>query len=476
MGASLVSHSTYERLSSQDSSFVMFEHRATHMHVSAVAVFETAPLATADGGLDVGRVSKHIESRLHLIPHYRQRLRFTPLQRQPIWVDDPRFNLHYHVRHASLPRPGSRDALKTLAGRILSQHLDREKPLWEIWLIEGLEEGRFAMIAKVHHCMVDGAAGVNLMTLLLSPSPNGEVEPAPAWRPRKPPGPLRLLVDEGFRRARVPLSLLNGVRASLETPRVVWEGVKDAGDALRQALLAGFQVPADTPLNRAIGPHRRIDWHTLELVEVKDLKKRLDGTINDVVLAIVAGAVRHFLRARNAQPHGPGFRVMVPVNMRSGAQDLAASNQVSGYFLPLPIEEPDPLRRVQRIKDAMRHVKQSKVARGIELMTRFADWSGSTFMTLAGVRLASRLQPYNLIVTNVPGPQFPLYLLGARMLEVYPHLPLFENQGLGVAVMSYHGRISWGLVGDWELLPDLPVFTRAVDLAFNELREAAESL
>ena len=413
--------SAYERLSAQDSSFVMFEHRATHMHVSAVAIFETAPLATVDGGLDVGRVSRHIESRLHLIPRYRQKLAFTPVQRHPIWVDDQHFNLNYHVRHTSLPQPGDQHALKRLVGRVVSQHLDREKPLWEIWLVEGLEGGAFAMVTKVHHSMVDGAAGVNLMTLLLSASPEESAEPARPWVPRAAPAPLQLLIEEGMRRAKVPLSLLRGVRSALERPRAAWESLAETGDAVWQALRAGFQIPSHTPVNRAIGPHRRIDWYALELTEV-----------------------------------------------------LAASNHVSGYFLSLPIHEPDPLRRVARVKEDTRRLKQSKAALGIDLLTRFVDWSGSTLLTLAGVRLASRLQPYNLIVTNVPGPQYPLYLLGARMLEIYPQLPLFENQGLGVAVMSYDGKVFWGLVGDWDLVPDLSDFAGAVDAAYRELRDAAE--
>ena len=464
----------YERLSAQDSSFVMFEHRATHMHVSAVAIFETAPLATADGGLDVGRVSRHIESRLHLIPRYRQKLAFTPVQRHPIWVDDQHFNLNYHVRHTSLPQPGDQHALKRLVGRVVSQHLDREKPLWEIWLVEGLEDGAFAMVTKVHHSMVDGAAGVNLMTLLLSASPEEYTEAPHPWVPRVAPARLQLLIDEGIRRASVPLSLLRVVGSALERPRAAWESVMESGGAVWQAQRAGFRIRAHTPFNRAIGPHRRIDWYALELAEVKDLKKRLDVTVNDVVLAVVAGAVRHFLMARGVQPADLKFRIVIPVNMRSGAHDLAASNHVSGFFLSLPVHEPDPLRRVARIQEDTRRLKQSKAALGIDLLTRFADWSGSTLLTLAGVRLASRLQPYNLIVTNVPGPQYPLYLLSARMLEIYPQLPLFENQGLGVAVMSYDGRINWGLVGDWDLMPDLCGFTGAVDAAFHELLAAAE--
>jgi WS/DGAT/MGAT family acyltransferase len=447
----------YERLSTQDSSMVIFEHRTSHMHVGMVAVFEAGSLSTPAGGLDVGRMNAYIESRLHLVPRYRQKLGFIPFQGQPVWIDDDRFNFRYHVRHTSLPRPGDERALKALAGRIMSQRLDREKPLWELWLVEGL----------------DGNRGVGLLMQLLSPSPDETVEPPGHWIPSPAPSGLRLLLDEAVHRARSPATLLRGLGRALREPGKTRERLEETGIAIWEALSSGLKPPANTPLNRPIGPHRRIGWHTLELVRVKEVTTRLGGTVNDVVLAVVTGAVRRFLEKRGAQLEGIDYRVIIPVNMRPPGDDLSSANRVSAFFLSLPVADPDPGSRFERIKGDTAHLKESKAAQGIDIFTRAVDWSGSTLLTRAGVRIASRMRPYNMIVTNVPGPQFPLYLLGAPLLEVYPQLPLFESQGLGVAVMSYNGKICWGMLGDWDLVPDLDAFSEALQSSFDELRDVS---
>jgi WS/DGAT/MGAT family acyltransferase len=451
----------------------MFEGPGTHMHVATVGIFETGPLADASGGLDVERLRSYVDSRLDAFPRYRQRLSFTPMQRHPVWVDDERFNLQYHVRHTALPAPGSEEQLKALAGRILSQQLDRAKPLWEMWFVEGLEGGRFAMLTKVHHCMVDGAAGVDLLTGLLSADPEpGPLEPS-LWRPRPSPGGVELLRDELGRVLATPLSLARATRNALGRPQAAGENLLRGADAVWQALSAGFRVPSPTPLNRPIGTHRRVEWRSLPLDEVKEVRKRLDGTLNDVVLAVVTGALRRFFGSRRTSLRDLDFRVVIPVNMRSGPRDAAAANRVSALFLSLPLDEPDPVRRFRRIRDASQRLKRSRTAEGFELLTRFADWTGSDLLTYWGTRLASSVRPYNMIVTNVPGPQFPLYLLGARQQAIHPFPPLFVNQGAGVAVMSYLGRVCFGLIGDWDLVPDLPALAGFLDDAFAELREAA---
>jgi WS/DGAT/MGAT family acyltransferase len=470
-----MSSRAYEPLSAQDSSFVTFERRATHMHIGAVAILEAGPLRTADGGIDTEVLSKYIESRLHLLPRYRQKLAFTPLGRRPIWIDDPHFNLRYHVRHTSLPRPGSDQKLKDLAGRILSQHLDRTKPLWEIWLVEGLSGGRFAAIGKVHHSILDGAGGVSLLTLLLRPSPDGRVEPAPLWMPRPPPSPLRLLADEGLRQAKLPFEMLRRVRRGLREPRQALAALAERSGSVLEFLGAGLRRPGSTPFNRPIGPHRRFDWHEIDLDRVGALRRRLDGTVNDVILAVVAGALRRFLLARGARLRGLDYRVIIPVNMRRPDEAVGATNRVSALFLSLPVEEADPHRRFGHIRRETRKLKESKAREGVALFTDFADWSGSTLLMRAGVALASRVHPYNLIVTNVPGPQTPFYLLGARLMEIYPQLPLFENQGLGVAVMSYRGKVCWGLLGDWDLVPDLASFSASIEASVEELEAVAAS-
>jgi diacylglycerol O-acyltransferase len=467
-----VARGSYQRLSAQDSSFVMFEGPGTHMHVASVALFDALPARRGDG-LDVERVRTYVESRLSGIPRYRQRLRFTPIQRHPVWVDDQRFNLLYHVRHTALPAPGSEDQLKELAGRILSQQLDREKPLWEMWLVEGLSGGRFAMISKVHHCMVDGASGVELLQALMTTSPGGNFGPAPPWKPRPAPGRWELAFEEVGRRLAAPASAWRALREGLRGPQRASEVVARDADAVWQALRAGLRQPANTPLNEPIGTHRRVDWRVLDLLEVKEVKKCLDGTVNDVVLAVVTGALRRFLRHRRIALEGLDFRIVIPVNMRTGAEDATSANRVSALFLSLPLAERDALRRFAVIRDRTRRLKESRAAEGIDLLTRFTDWTGSDLLTYWGTRLASTVRPYNMIVTNVPGPQLPLYLLEARQEVMVPHLPLFENQGVGVAVMSYCGRVCFGLIGDWDLAPDLPVFADAIDRSFAELREAA---
>jgi WS/DGAT/MGAT family acyltransferase len=463
----------YERLGAQDSSFLLFEQRATHMHVAAVAEFEEGPLAGPGGSIDAERLERYVASRLHLLPHYRQKLAWTPLSAQPIWVDDERFDLRYHVRRTRLPYPGDDAALKELTGRILSEHLDRDKPLWELWIVEGLAGGRFALIAKVHHCMVDGASGVNLLTTLYATSPEQRIEAPAPWRPRPPPPAFALAVDEVAERVRAPLDLARAAARALRRPGEALARLAEAGSAVREALEAGLHAPAETPLNRRIGPHRRTDWRSIDLGRVKEIRKRLDGTVNDVVLAAVAGAMRGFLAERGVRLARLHYRVVIPVNARPEGDRFRAANHVSALFLELPVDEPDPRRRFAAIQAETRRLKGSRTARGIEILTRLGDSTGLPALTRAGVRAAERLRPYNLIVTNVPGPQIPLYVLGSKLQEMRPLLPLFEGQGLGVAVMSYLGRVGWGWIADYDLVPDVGQVNEAMAHAFDELAAAA---
>jgi WS/DGAT/MGAT family acyltransferase len=443
------------------------------MHVAVLAIFESGPLDDGRGGLAFDRLCDYVESRLSFERRYRQRLAFTPLQRHPIWIDDTSFNLRYHVRHTSLPRPGSEEQLKQLAGRIMSQQLDREKPLWEMWFIEGLESERFALIGKVHHCMVDGVSGVGLLQSLLNVSTDPSFEPGPVFQPRSTPSIGELLLDEAIRGAAAPLSTLRAARNALRRPREASQSLAENAKAVWHAVHAGTRLPANTPLNQPIGTHRRVDWRSLDLAEVKDLKKRLDGTVNDVVLTVVAGAMRRFFKARRVNFPDLDFRIVVPVNMRDGFQEPRDANRVSALFVELPISERDPLRRFELIRNTTLRMKASHAAEGIDLFNRFLDWSGSDVINHWGTRLLSAVRPHNMIVTNVPGPDFPLYMLGAKLHAMVPQLPLFQNQGLGVAAMSYLGQIHYGLVADWDLVPDLSDLAGSIDVAFAELREAA---
>jgi WS/DGAT/MGAT family acyltransferase len=463
----------WQRLSAQDTSFLLFEHRATPMHVAAVALFDAGPLRTADGGIDVARLAKHVEGRLHDLPRYRQRLASHPVTGERLWVDAAGFDLSYHLRHVALPRPGSVAALQELTGRLLSQHLDRSRPLWEMWIVEGVEGDRFALISKVHHCMVDGVAGSNLLTLLFSTSPDEGIPPAPAWHPRPPPGALGLVAEELTQRMQGGAEWLRWFGALAARPGPALASAVRTGTAVAQALDAALRLPGPTSLNRAIGPHRRVEWRSLELGAVKQVKNALGGTVNDVVLATVAGALHRFLGTRTAWPVRVDHRVVIPVNMRPADDAAPAANHVSALFLSLPVAEPDPLRRYERIRGETQRLKRSRAAEGIDSLARLADRLAAPWITRFGVRLASRLRPYNLIVTNVPGPRLPLYVLGAPLVELYPHLPLFEHQGLGVAVLSYGGQLGFGLIADREVVPDLERLGDAILGAFAELSEAA---
>jgi len=466
--------SSYEPLSAQDSSFILLEGPGMHMHVSAVAIFEAATLGTRDDRLPIEQLRAYVKSRLHQMPHYRQRLKFTPIQRHPIWVDDGHFNLEYHVRETALPKPGSENQLKELAGRILSQQLDRQKPLWEMWLVNGLEGNCFALLSKVHHCMADGITGTSLMSALLSPEPVAAIEEGPHWEPTAPPGRLELAFDEIRRAASLPLSALGALRNGLRRPVTTAENVLENAAAVWHALTAGSHIPSETPFNEPIGTHRRVDWCTLDLAEIKEVRKRLNGTVNDVLLTIATGAMRRFLDRRHVKFDHLEFRVVVPVNMRRDHVDGDAANRVSAWFIRLPVTQRDPLAQFAAVKEETRELRQAKAAQGIDLFLRFADWSGSDPLTVWVMRFASSLRLYNMVVSNVPGPQRPLYLLGARLQAIYPQIPLFVNQGLGIAVMSYCGKVCFGLIGDWDLVPDLAALTSSIEWSFGQLKTAAE--
>lgn len=467
--------SSHERLSTQDSSFLAFEHRATPMHVAAIAIFEAGALATADGGIDAARIAKHIESRLPQLARYRRRLARVPFTGQPIWVDDARFSLDWHLRRAALPRPGSPEALRELVGRILSQRLERTRPLWEMWIVEGLADDRFALVAKTHHSLVDGVAGANLLTSLLDPNPEPSTPFVPPWSPAPPPGLFELLLDESARGLMGVSAVMRAAGDIARDPRTWFSRARTAATAVADALDAAVRRPAPTAHNGPIGPHRRVAWLSLELAALKAVKEQLGGTINDVVLAVVAGGLHRSFGGRDAWPARLEYRVVVPVNMRAPGE-LQAANRVSAHFVSLPVAERDPLRRYRLVRAQTEHAKQSQAAEGIELMTRLADRLGAPWLTRLGVRLATDLHPYNLIVTNVPGPRFPLYLLGAPLAEIYPHLPLFAHQGLGIAALSYCDRIGFGLVADYERVPALGPLEDALAASFAELQEAARAV
>jgi WS/DGAT/MGAT family acyltransferase len=465
----------YDRLSAQDATFLDLEGPTAPQHVAATMVLRTGSLRTPEGGVDVERIRAYVASRLHAIPRYRQRLAYVPLENHPVWVDDEHFQIDFHVRHTALPQPGDRRQLKRLSGRILSQRLDRRRPLWELWVVEGLEGGdRFAIVQKAHHSVIDGISGVDLIAVLLRGEPFEEFDPGPAWRPRPVPSGSELLGAELRRRAADAAQLL--VRQGpgvLRAPRAFLGSLRESAQAVGETLSAGFRPASHLPLNQPLGMHRSFDWLDMKLADVKRVKDRLGGTVNDVVLATVAGALRRFLTLRRVDVGRLHVRANVPVSVRSSEERGSLGNRIALWMTDLPVSEPDPLRRLARVRETTARLKASKQALGAEVLAAVSDWTSSSLLSLA-VRVSARGRPYNLVVTNVPGPQIPLWLLGAEVEGCYPVVNLIRGQGLGVALFSYAGSLFWGFTADPEIVPDLAAFPGLVQAAFSELAELAE--
>jgi diacylglycerol O-acyltransferase / wax synthase len=462
----------YERLSALDASFLGIEDESCHMHVGAASIFDAAPLRAADGGIDIDKIRRAIHARLHLVPRFRQRLAYIPYERIPVWVDDDRFRLAYHVRHTALPHPGNERTLKRLVGRIMSQALDRKRPLWEMWVVEGLEGDRFALLTKTHHCMIDGISGADLMSVVLSPFPTDDPGTPEPWSPRGRPSNVQLVVDEIARRALQPPALLRAVYDSVRDPTTALNELTDAAVGVVETLAPAFSPVSKTPLNVEVGPHRRFDWTEMKVADFKAVKNTLGGTLNDVVLATVSGALRRFFAQRGLESAELDVRALVPVSVRTHDERYHLGNRVTQLTATLPVSLADPVSRLEAVRDTMADLKESKQALGGEVLTAISDWTVPNLLVQA-VRLASRRRPYNLIVTNVPGPQVPLYLLGSHMRTAYPVVPLFENLGLVVGLFSYNGGLFWGVNADWEQLPDLHDFITALESSFKELQDAA---
>ncbi len=465
----------YERLGALDASFLGIEDGNCHMHVGGVLIFDAGPLRASAGGIDIERIRQAIHARLHLVPRFRQRLAYVPYERIPIWVDDDRFRLAYHVRHTALPHPGDERVLKRLVGRIMSQALDRKRPLWEMWVAEGLEGDRFALISKTHHCMIDGISGADLMSVILSPHPESEPGAPEPWRPRPQPDDTTLVVDELTRRAAQPVAMARAVYRAVRDPDGALREVTDAAMGVMETLVPALLPGSHTPLNVEVGPHRRFDWTEMPLADLKAVKNVLGGTLNDVVLATVSGALRTFFSQRGLDPDLLEIRAMVPVSVRTQDERGQLGNRVTQLTAPLPVTLADPVERLHAVRRTTAGLKESRQALGGEVLSAISEWTVPNLLVQA-VRLAGRRRPYNLIVTNVPGPQIPLYLQGALMRTSYPVVPLFENLALVVGLFSYNGGLYWGINADWEQIPDLHDFVLALEASFAELQEAAHKV
>jgi len=466
-----VSATNYDRLTALDNTFLVLEQTEpnTPMHVASVAIFQGDPLRRSDGRLDIDRITGHIAGRLHRMPRFRQRLAYIPIEQRPVWVDDDRFNILYHVRHTALPEPGDERLLKRLSGRVMSQALDRGKPLWEMWVVEGLHDGNVAMINKAHHCMIDGISGADLMAALMDADPDVVDAPPPQWIARPAPSRAQLLRDEMLQRAAAPLRLAT---RALTEPLALLQEVREWVGALRETAETGMHLVSPTPFNQRIGPHRRFDWATTDVAAISFVRKRLGGTFNDVVLATAAGAVRSFLLQRGVALEGLEFRIFVPVNVRTQEERGKLGNRVAAWLVDLPLTETDARKRLAKVQKNTAAARRSGQAKASTALIEVTEWTGTTLLSLA-FRLEEIASAMNMVVTNVPGPPFPLYFLGSRMLACYPMVPLGLNMALGIALLSNDGKLFWGFSADWDLFPDLHDFVRAIDAAFGELTDAA---
>ena len=460
----------YEPLTARDAVFLHIGDENAPMQFGAVLVFGGPGLSADGNAFDIGRLRALIQSRLHRFPRLRQKLLQPGWTSEPVWVDDECFELRYHVRHVALPSPATERSLKELAGSIVSQRLDAARPLWELWAVEGLEGWRFGIVCKVHHCVTDGVAGLaTLVGILLGVSPDGRIEPARPWKPRVRPSAGSLFARELRRRVSAPAGFWSGAQTAAAT--ILRSPGKCAGD-FAESMSKLLVRASDTPLNGPVGPSRRLDWVPVDLEEVRAVRQAFGGTLTAVLIATVAGAARGYLLGRGVDADSLDFRALVPVNP-AGAPASETGNRVSALITRIPVSVTDPRRRLAEARRLMDSQKEKEQVASFEVMAWIAEQTHSVFAAWIN-RTAMRAPLYNMMVTNIPGPPLPLYLLEAPLLEAYPAAQLYAHQALSVAVLSYHGRLFWGFTADPEMVPDLGDFVDHVLIAFRDLVKAAE--
>ncbi|HEY3632077.1 MAG TPA: wax ester/triacylglycerol synthase family O-acyltransferase [Jatrophihabitantaceae bacterium] len=460
-----------DRLSALDVSFLYLEGRTTPMHVGGLAIF-----AAPEGGFDYERLVELIEDRISLVPRYRQKVRYVPGHiANPVWVDDSDFDITYHVRRSALPRPGSDEQLREFCARIQSRPLDRNRPLWEMYLVEGLEGGRFAIITKTHHAMVDGISAIDIGQVILDTSPDPREVPDDLWMPAPEPSSTSLVTGAVTELVQRPSALLDTVRLGMADVRTVTGRVLDAVGGMASAVRAAVRPAPSSPLNVPIGEQRRYGVARTSLDDYKLVRKQHGGTINDVVLTTVAGALRGWLLFRGeAVTPATTVRAMVPVSVRSGDSEGVLGNHVSALLVDLPVGEPSPLMRLSQVSYAMKGHKESGQSVGADALVALSGFAPPTLHAM-GARLASGLtrRLFNLVVTNVPGPQVPLYAAGARMLEMFPIVPLAAGQAVTVGLTSYAGGVYYGLNADRDAMADIDVLANLIEESLAELVTAS---
>ncbi len=464
-----------DRLSPLDASFLHIEDDVNHMHIGSTAIFEGPPPAYDE-------LLAMVRGKLPLVPRYRQRVRTVPYELgRPVWADDSHFNLTYHVRHTGLPSPGSREQLRNLVGRVMSQKLDQTKALWEMWMVEGLDEGHWALITKAHHAMVDGIAGTDLLAVLLDDSPEPSAPVPDTWRPEADPSDLQLLGEALTDYLASPYEQWRAVRAATRRPRML------LGQALEVARglvsIAGVvRATPETSLVGPIGPHRRYAWARASLEDVRTIRSALGGTVNDVVLAAVTRGFRDLLLAHGEPPEDRVVRSLVPVSVRRPHERGSYNNRVSAVFAELPVGIADPAERLAAIRAQMKGLKQSKQAVAAETLTQLSGFAPPLLLAL-GARAATRAAHslgkragISTVTTNVPGPRHALYALGRRMVEACPFVPIASPLRVGVAIFSYDGRLTFGATADFDSIPDVDVLCQGVEAGMGELVKVAEAV
>lgn len=455
-----------EWMSPIDSSFLHVENDVTPMHIGGVSLFEGPPPPFED-------LKAMVAGKLDLVPRYRQKVRFVPLGAgSPAWIDDPHFSLDYHVRHTAIPKPGSEDQLRQMASRIFSQHLDRNKPLWEMWSVEGLADGRWALLSKVHHCMVDGVAATDLMSVMFSDTTGGG--PRRAWSAPPEPSDVEVLARTVIRRL-TPGGQIESLRRALTAPG---ETLRSASEFVRAAAAASprLRPVSSSSLTGPIGPHRRWSWALVRLTDVKTVRAALGGTVNDVVLTVITNGFRELLESRGEEVAPQRvIRTMVPVSVRRKGEQGVYNNRVSAVFAGLPVGLTDPRERLQRICAEMDGIKQSKQAVAGDVLSSLSGFAPPLLLAL-GSRLVTSSPRLNMhtATTNVPGPQQPVQTLGRRMLESYPFVPVVGSIRIVVAIFSYDGGLYFGVTGDYDGAPDIEVLTDGIASGMSDLLALAK--
>jgi diacylglycerol O-acyltransferase / wax synthase len=461
-----------ERLSALDVSFLYLETPTTAMHVGSVARFDPAGKP-----FDFDALCDLVARRIGLVPRYRQKVAWVPGHiANPVWVDDEDFDISYHVRRSALPRPGTDDQLRTLVARLQARPLDRSRPLWEMYLVEGLADGRFAVITKTHHAMVDGISAMDIGTVLLDVEPTPRETPADEWKPRPAPSRIDLFAAAVEDTLRRPSQVLESVRGGLADVRATSGRVLGTAAGVAAFARTSLRSPPSSPLNAEVGEQRRFGMTATSLDDYKMIRKQHGGTVNDVVLATVAGALRIWLLTRG-EPVTPSstVRAMVPVSVRSSADVDATGNRVSSFFVDLPVGEPDPVVRLHQVGFAMSAHKESGQWIGADAMVKLTGFAPPTIHSAAarlGSGLSNRL--FNVVVTNVPGPQFPLYAAGAKMVDCYPVVPLSKNQAVSIGLTSYNGGVFYGMNCDRDSMPDIDVLAGCIEESLGELLRTAQ--